>query len=124
MCNFAAAAVFAAEGISRAGHAEYLASIDRIARFAAARQVRWLLGAHIEMAPVPGKSFEPDERVRQAEHVLELPPAIVPEIRQALSKMGGRPRVEVHDEFVLFPYPAEARGKTPPDCAREFIGSL
>jgi hydroxyacylglutathione hydrolase len=94
--------------------AEYLASIDRVARFVATREVRWLLGAHIEMRAAPGESFQSGERARHAEHLLELPPAIVPEIQQALTKMGEQRRVEVHDDFILFPHPADPRGKKPP----------
>jgi hydroxyacylglutathione hydrolase len=94
---------------------EYLASINRLADFAATRNVRWLLGAHIEMRAAPGQSFQSDDRVRRDEHRLELPPTVLAEIRQALLKMGSRVRVEAHDDFVLYPYPADPRGKSPPD---------
>jgi hydroxyacylglutathione hydrolase len=94
---------------------EYRASIDRVADFVATRQVRWLLGAHIEMKSAPGQSFEAENRARRDEHLLELRPSVVEEIQQTLSKMGAQVRVEPRDDFILFPHPADPRGKTPPD---------
>jgi glyoxylase-like metal-dependent hydrolase (beta-lactamase superfamily II) len=100
--------------------AEYRASVDRVAAFAATRNVRWLLGAHIEMRAAPGKSFEAQDRARRDEHLLELRPAVLGEIQAALSKMGPNVRVEAHDDFILFPHPADPRGKSPPDwCLAE-----
>ncbi|MEQ1515305.1 MAG: MBL fold metallo-hydrolase [Usitatibacteraceae bacterium] len=99
---------------------EYRASIDRVADFAAKQQVRWLLGAHIEMKSAPGQSFQAEDRVRRDEHLLELSPKVVEDIRQALSKMGKQVRVQTHDDFILFPHPADPRGKSPPDwCLSE-----
>jgi hydroxyacylglutathione hydrolase len=94
---------------------EYRASIERVAAFAATRQVRWLLGAHIEMKSAPGQSFEAEDRARHDEHLLELRPSVLEEVRQALLKMGKQLRVESHDNFILFPHPADPRGKSPPD---------
>jgi glyoxylase-like metal-dependent hydrolase (beta-lactamase superfamily II) len=99
---------------------EYRASIERVAAFAATRDVRWLLGAHIEMRSAPEEAFQAEERVRHDEHLLELRPTVLGEIQQALSKMGKQVRVEAHDDFILFPHPADPRGKSPPDwCAAE-----
>jgi glyoxylase-like metal-dependent hydrolase (beta-lactamase superfamily II) len=95
--------------------AEFRASIDRVAAFAATRQVRWLLGAHIEMRTAPGRSFEANDRIRRNEHLLELPPAVLEEIRLALTHAGTRPRVRVYDDFILFPHPPNPRGEQPPD---------
>jgi hypothetical protein len=40
---------------------------------------------------------------------------LLPEIREAVRNMGDRPRVEAHDDFVLFPHPANPQGLQPPD---------
>jgi hydroxyacylglutathione hydrolase len=93
---------------------EYLASIDRLIDFSATRNVRWLLGGHIEMTTAPGQAFSPNA-ARPNERALELPPSILPKIRNALADIADRPRVTPHDEFVLFPHPADPRGKQPPD---------
>jgi hydroxyacylglutathione hydrolase len=95
--------------------AEYLASIDRLVDFAATRDVQWLLGGHIEMKTAQGQAFGQNDRARRDEHALELPPSILPKIRDAVAKMTDRPRVEPHDDFIVFPHPADPRGKQPPD---------
>ena len=81
---------------------EYRASIDRVADFAATRQVRWLLGAHIEMKSAPGQSVQAEDRARRDEHLLELRPSVLEELQQSLLKMGKQVRVETHDDFILF----------------------
>lgn len=101
---------------------EYRASIDRVSAFARTRQVRWLLGAHIEMKSTPGQAFEAEDRMRRDEHLLELPPSILGEIQMTLAMMGKQVRVESHDDFILFPHPADPRGKSPPDwCLAEAV---
>jgi hydroxyacylglutathione hydrolase len=95
---------------------EFRASIDRVATFAAKHDVRWLLGAHIEMTTSPGKTFAmQDTSARQGEHLLELPRSVIGEIQAGLAKMGDKPRVEAYRDFVLFPHPPDPRGKQPPD---------
>jgi glyoxylase-like metal-dependent hydrolase (beta-lactamase superfamily II) len=95
---------------------DFRASIDRVAIFAAKHDARWLLGAHIEMTTSPGKTFPlQDASARPGEHLLELPRSVVGEIQAGLAKMGDKPRVEAHRDFVLFPHPADPRGKQPPN---------
>jgi hydroxyacylglutathione hydrolase len=95
---------------------EFRASIDRVATFAAKHDVRWLLGAHIEMTTSPGKTFPmQDTSARRGEHLLELPRSVIGEIQAGLAKMGDKPRVEAYRDFVLFPHPADPRGKQPPN---------
>jgi glyoxylase-like metal-dependent hydrolase (beta-lactamase superfamily II) len=99
---------------------EYLASIERLIAFSGRNDVRWLLGGHIEMREATGEYFQSESLSRNDEHVLELPAPVLPEIRDALVRMGDRPRVQAHDEFVLFPHPADPRGLQPPDwCAAQ-----
>jgi glyoxylase-like metal-dependent hydrolase (beta-lactamase superfamily II) len=99
---------------------EYRVSIERLAAFAATHDVRWLLGAHIEMRSAPEQVYESEDRVRHDEHLLELRPTVLREVQRALAKMGEQVRVEAHDDFILFPHPADPRGKNPPDwCAAE-----
>jgi glyoxylase-like metal-dependent hydrolase (beta-lactamase superfamily II) len=103
--------------------ATYKASIDRVAVFGARRNVRWLLGGHIEMKARPKELFNADDRSRRGEHALELAPSVLSDIQDALAAMGDAPRVESHDSFVLFPHPADPRGKKPPDwCLTERAG--
>jgi hydroxyacylglutathione hydrolase len=110
-----------------------LSSIERIDAFASQNKVRWVLGAHIEMTAkpgeiyaqdgipaVPGQALAPDAKMRRNEHALELPPSIIADIRRALAPMVDRPRPKVEDHFMLYPHPADPRGKQPPDwCVPE-----
>lgn len=99
---------------------EYRASIERLSAFAATHEIRWLLGSHIEMRSAPRQAFQSEDRARRDEHLLELQPTVLGEIQRALAKMGEQVRVEVLDDFILFPHPADPRGKNPPDwCATE-----
>lgn len=98
---------------------EFTNSIDRIAEFANARDVSWILGAHIELAREPGKSYNSNELVRANERLLEMTPATINSVQSALSQMGDRIRVEPYDNFILFPHPADPRGKQPPDWCLE-----
>lgn len=95
--------------------ATYEATINRIAGYVVENQVKWLLGAHIEMSTTPGQTFPQDEKVRHGEHLLELPVSIVGKIQIALKEQAGQYRVQPFDEFWLLPHPANPAGKSPPD---------
>lgn len=94
---------------------EYRASIDRLIAFSEGHDIQWILGGHIEMKMTAGAHFESQDVVRRDEHRLELPPAILREIHGSLRRMGNRPRVKAHADFLLFPHPADPRGRQPPD---------
>lgn len=98
---------------------EFKRSIDRVAEFANSSDVRWILGAHIELAQRPGKSFSAKDSARKDERPLEMAPSSIDKVRSALLEMGEQIRVEPHDDFILFPHPADPTGKKPPDwCLR------
>ncbi|NVJ70867.1 MAG: MBL fold metallo-hydrolase [Alphaproteobacteria bacterium] len=93
-------------------------TIDKIGRYAEANGIKWALGTHIEMKNVPGETFSPQDNKRPNEHLLELPSSIFADISAALSETFDAPVVKAYDYFVLFPHPADPRGKTPPNwCA-------
>lgn len=94
---------------------EFRNSIDRVAEFANTRDISWILGAHIELAKKHGKSFDSNDLVRTDERLLEMTPATITDLKSALLQMGEQLRVEPHDDFILFPHPADPRGKRPPD---------
>jgi hypothetical protein len=72
------------------------------------------------MRSTPAQAFESEDRVRRDEHLLELRPTVLDEIQRALSRMGRQVRVDAQDDFILFPHPADPRGKSPPDwCEAE-----
>lgn len=94
---------------------EFRETIDRVSNFAAANNVQWLMGGHIEMTTLPGKTFRAQDRSRAGEHLLELPVSILREIQAALISIADRPIISEFDDFILFPHPADPRGKQPPN---------
>lgn len=94
---------------------EFSATINKVATFASSNDVHWLLGGHIEMMASPGETFRANKKVRRGEHLLELPVSIIGDIQVGLKDLSGKLVVTESDEFVLFPYPADPRGKKPPD---------
>lgn len=83
----------------------YQATIDRVAEFTRSRPVAWILGNHIEMTQTPGRDYAMHVPSHPLEHRLELAPATLLELRTAVDAMGELPRLEVHDDFIIYPLP-------------------
>ncbi len=84
--------------------ADNRASIDRLARFAARRPVRWALGAHIEMTSTPGKDYGHEAPSHLDEHALELPGAAIGHLRAGLKAPLDKPDVPlVLADFIIMP---------------------
>jgi glyoxylase-like metal-dependent hydrolase (beta-lactamase superfamily II) len=82
----------------------YRASIRRLADFVAAgNPVSWVLGAHIELINQPGVDFAMGADVHPDEHPLQLEPAVLRELQEALSEAGPSPHRIVRDEFIVYP---------------------
>ncbi len=81
----------------------FVASLRRLATFAATHPVEWVLGCHIEMGAVPGQSFAWGTEQHPNEHVLQLPPSILTTILGAAQAMGNTPSCTIFDEFVIHP---------------------
>ncbi|HEY0472267.1 MAG TPA: MBL fold metallo-hydrolase [Kribbella sp.] len=82
----------------------FRASIERLANFVAAgNPVSWVLGAHIELTDRPGVDFEFGADVHPREHPLQLDPAVLGELQEALSEAGPRPSRIVRDHFIVCP---------------------
>lgn len=84
---------------------EYRDSIDRVVAFTRGRDVRHLLGTHIEMTTVPGKDYPDEAPVHAEERALELPYADLLELQAAVHAMGEAPRREVRNDFIVTPVP-------------------
>lgn len=87
-------------------YAAYRDSIDRVVAFSRGRNVRHVLGAHIEMRRTAGEDYSREARVHPDEHVLELPYARLLELQSALHRSVGEPVRETHDDFIIVPRPA------------------
>lgn len=85
--------------------ADFRASTDRLAAFAAAHPIRALLGAHIEMTTTPGQDYPMEAPTHPSEHPLPLAPSVIGELQQAAAKAGSTPTIDRHDDFILYPVP-------------------
>ena len=83
----------------------YQATIDRVADFIHSRPVAWILGNHIEMTQTPGRDYPMHVPSHPLEHRLELPSSRLLELHAAVDAMGDLPRLEVHDDFIIYPLP-------------------
>jgi len=80
----------------------YRASVSRLARFADANEVTFILGSHIEMKSEPGKWFGLPATYQPGEHVLQLEARHLRELNEALSRLPT-PRQERHADFIIHP---------------------
>ncbi|CAN5160517.1 hypothetical protein BH10PSE12_BH10PSE12_18290 [soil metagenome] len=85
--------------------ADFRASADRLAAFAATHRIRALLGAHIEMTTTPGQDYPMEAATHPVEHVLPLSPAVIGELQQAAAKAGPTPTIDRHADFIVYPVP-------------------
>ena len=82
----------------------YLASIQRLVDFVGAQPLCWIVGTHIEMSNTPGVDFPLGSLHHPDEHPLALERAILLELLDALVQMQGAPHIEVHDDFIIWPF--------------------
>jgi glyoxylase-like metal-dependent hydrolase (beta-lactamase superfamily II) len=83
----------------------FVASVDRLATFAAKREITALLGGHIEMSARPGEAYEIEAKSHPNERGLELPSSALTELQTALHAMAAKPVSQPHDQFVIVPLP-------------------
>lgn len=83
----------------------YRSTIDRVVNFTRSRDVSWILGNHIEMTQTPGRDYPMHTPSHPLERRLELPYARLLELQEAVHAMGDQVRLEVHDDFIIYPLP-------------------
>jgi glyoxylase-like metal-dependent hydrolase (beta-lactamase superfamily II) len=83
----------------------YRESMGRLARFAAARPIAHILGAHIEMTSTPKVAYPYGTTYQPAEHVLQLTAAHLTQLDAALTSLGATPPAArvAYDDFILDP---------------------
>ncbi len=80
-------------------------SIDRVVNFTKDKHVSWVMGTHIEMTLTPKRDYAFDAAGHPQEHPLELPYSTLLELQSALHAMGEKPRLDVHNDFIVYPLP-------------------
>jgi glyoxylase-like metal-dependent hydrolase (beta-lactamase superfamily II) len=85
--------------------ATYRTSVKRLAQFAGAHPIAYVLGAHIEMTATPKQVYPYGTTYQPNEHVLQLSAAHVTELDAALTQLGATPPAQpvAHDDFVIDP---------------------
>lgn len=85
--------------------ATYIASADRVAKFAKTHPIAMLLGAHIEMTNTPGKDYANEAPEHPDEHALELPASAPARLQAALHRMNQTPTLGNEGDFIIYPRP-------------------
>jgi glyoxylase-like metal-dependent hydrolase (beta-lactamase superfamily II) len=82
---------------------ELRSSVDRLISALRDREVRWVLGAHIEMTAVPGIDFGPMQPRHPNERELQLTWYHVLELQEVLDTMGDSPSYSAQDDYIVYP---------------------
>jgi hydroxyacylglutathione hydrolase len=90
---------------------EFVASLRRLVDFAAAREVTWVLGCHIEMTTKPRRDYPLGARYQPDEAPLQLTVAQLTDVRDAAISVADHPGVHVFDDFIIYQGPC--RGAMP-----------
>lgn len=83
---------------------QYRDSLERLVEFLKDKPASWVLGTHIEMTARPGVDFPFGATDHPNEHPLELTRSHLIELRDAVVAMQDAPQVEVHDDFIVWPF--------------------
>ena len=83
---------------------EYKASIQRLVDFGHDNPICHVLGTHIEMSNTPGDDFPIGSTYHPDEHPLQLGSQHLNELNTAVLNMQQAPHIEVHDEFIVWPF--------------------
>lgn len=78
-------------------------SIDRLLRFSNNHKVSVFLGNHIEMTQTPGVDYPIGTIYQPNEHPLPLDKNDLRELHEALKIIGDTPKMDIHDNFIIFP---------------------
>jgi hydroxyacylglutathione hydrolase len=82
-------------------YADFLQSLERLARFAAQRTITRVLGCHIEMSRTPGHDYPAGSTYQPDEVPLGLPAGRIADIRDA-ARAATEPGVYVHGDFIIW----------------------
>jgi len=84
---------------------DFQVSADRLADFAKDHPIRALLGAHIEMTTTPMQDYPMRAPTHPSEHPLQLSPAVISELKEAVDHAGPMPKIDPHADFIVYPRP-------------------
>jgi glyoxylase-like metal-dependent hydrolase (beta-lactamase superfamily II) len=79
----------------------FVASMDRLVDFAAARAVTHVMGCHIEMSRRPGRDYPIGAKYQPDEPPLQMTMTQLRAVRNATHAAAAKPGVHVADDFVI-----------------------
>ena len=79
-------------------------SIKRLVNFAKNNEIAYILGNHIEMSYNKGISYPMGTTYQPEEHKLPLTKEDLLNLNSAVLKLGDKPRKEIYDNFIIYPY--------------------
>jgi hydroxyacylglutathione hydrolase len=80
----------------------FLATMNRMVEFAAARDVTQVMGCHVEMTTRPGRDFPLGATYQPGERPLPMDQSRLAAIRDSAATVVGRPGVYRHDDFIIY----------------------
>jgi len=86
----------------------FIASLDRLVAFAAARQVTHVMGCHIEMTSKPGRDYPIGSKYQPDEPPLQMTLEQLAAVRDAAESVADRPGAHVFGDFIIFNGPCKA----------------
>lgn len=86
----------------------FLESMRRLASFAGARPVTWLMGCHVEMTTRPGRDYPIGARYQPHEAPPQLAPDRLAAVLAATESVADRPGAHMFDDFAI--YHGQCRG--------------
>jgi len=78
-------------------------SIKRLVKFTDNYEISTILGNHIEMTQTPGVDYPMGNIYQPNEHELPLSVLELKELSGSLTKLGDKPKKEIHDSFIIYP---------------------
>lgn len=82
---------------------QFKLSIQRLCNFVSNHQVNYILGNHIEMTNTAGKDYPTGTTFQPDEHILPLKANDLFLLNKSLYHLGGNPKREIHDSFIIYP---------------------
>ena len=80
---------------------DYVATLERLAAFAADNPVKWLLGGHIDMMFMPGKAYPRFATHKPYERLLQLTPDVIDEALTYAREVEGKQMMLIRPDFIF-----------------------
>jgi glyoxylase-like metal-dependent hydrolase (beta-lactamase superfamily II) len=87
--------------IAIANDQDYLASLERLARWRDAQSVKWMMGGHIDMQFLPGKAYPRFATFKPWERVLQMEPMLIDEAIAGTREIMGKEMMLIRPDFHL-----------------------